>query len=698
MDLKKLGILMVLGIFLFALGCENTENPTSSSAPEDLPLVRVAKSVPADADIDSAKIFIYVPATDTQTVTVHAVTSDWDESSVTWNNFAAAFSSDTIGTFDFEEPGWYTLDVTGQVEGWFDESIENFGFLLQYGGEDSAMTNISSSEADENNPYLEICYTIHEGDTCEEAETEGDATIFSAEPEGNYGEAVNFMVGGLPDVDSTYGALIRFDFSVEIRFVSIGDMVFHDADNDGVFDEGEVGIEGIKVYLYDCDENLLDSTMTDAEGTYLFDSLMAGDYVVEFEPPENYIFSTPDGGKTECMNILPGVDNLDVDAGLFPEMVTIGDLVWNDSDKDGMQDDGEPGMEGIKVYLYDCEDNLLDSTMTDAGGMYLFDSLMAGDYVVWFEAPENFVFSTPETGMTECLTLAPGDEYLDADAGLYLEPAMIGDYIWNDANMNGIQDEDESGMEGIKVYLYDCMDNLLDSTMSDPEGMYMFNEVDEGSYYLEFVNPFGYVFTYQDMGGDDAIDSDVDRYQKTTECFSVGWGDDATHWDAGLFAYEGCTYGKGYWKNHAGFGPQDDEISIMLPIWLGEDDGSKSIAVTDAQIAYDILTQHVYGHPSNGITKLYAHFLTAKLNIFNFANPEDINGLVDEVDAFLANYDWNDWNMLDKDQKKMVLQWKGHFEEYNEGYIGPGHCGEDDGDDDDDDDDNGRHRPGYLSF
>ena len=187
------------------------------------------------------------------------------------------------------------------------------------------------------------------------------------------------------------------------------------------------------------------------------------------------------------------------------------------------------------------------------------------------------------------------------------------------------------------------------------------------------------------QGDNDEIDSDPDRSSGMTECFTLNPGDSALSWDAGLFAFEGCTYGKGYWKNHTGFGPQEDVVSPLLPIWLGNDDGSRSLAVTDAQIAFDVLQQHEYGHPSNGITKLYAHLLTAKLNIASFANPADIFEAVEDADDFLAEYDWQDWDSLSKDQQKMVSKWKGKLEEYNEGEIGPGHCDEDDDDEEDDD-------------
>ncbi|MBK8390175.1 MAG: carboxypeptidase regulatory-like domain-containing protein [Saprospiraceae bacterium] len=60
--------------------------------------------------------------------------------------------------------------------------------------------------------------------------------------------------------------------------------MFYDVDNDGIQDPTnplETGIAGVTVYLYDATgTSILDSTITDAEGNYLFDSLSPGTYVV----------------------------------------------------------------------------------------------------------------------------------------------------------------------------------------------------------------------------------------------------------------------------------------------------------------------------------------------------------------------------------------------------------------------------------
>ena len=50
---------------------------------------------------------------------------------------------------------------------------------------------------------------------------------------------------------------------------------------------------------------------------------------------------------------------------------------------------------------------------------------------------------------------------------------------------------------------------------------------------------------------------------------------------------EGCTLGKGYWANHAGQGPGNlpDEVSALLPLWLGDPEGEHSVRVEDAATA-----------------------------------------------------------------------------------------------------------------
>lgn len=143
---------------------------------------------------------------------------------------------------------------------------------------------------------------------------------------------------------------------------------------------------------------------------------------------------------------------------------------------------------------------------------------------------------------------------------------------------------------------------------------------------------------------------------------------------------EGCTLTIGFWKTHAGFGPQPDMVTALLPIWLGDEDGDRSLNVTTNKIAVNILCQHVYGHPSNGITKLYAQLLGAKLNIVSGAGYSVVADIIDDADAFLADHNWTDWKALvdaESDWVDSVMYWHKMLDDYNNGLIGPGHCDDD---------------------
>jgi len=379
-----------------------------------------------------------------------------------------------------------------------------------------------------------------------------------------------------------------------------------------------------------------------------------------------------------------------------PELACIGDYVWYDMNMDGIQDPDEVGVEGVEVWLQNCEGMTSGKVFTDANGYYEFCELKAGDYNVHFELPDGYVFSPmnmggdpaidsdadPTTGTAACTNLEPGEFDRTWDAGMYVPPTFcIGDYVWYDANRDGCQDPDEMPAEGVEVILWAGCPAVeaIDATFTDADGYYAFCELMPGDYTVEFIAPGGYYFCEQYSEGCDTEHDSNAGENGMTDCVTIVDADDWTI-DAALCIppEEGCTLTIGFWKNHAGFGPQDDVLSQYLPITLGDAGGTKSLDVTSAAIAVDVLKQKTYGKPNNGITKLYAQFLAAKLNFAAGASDGDVADYAADADAFLAEYDYTDWNSLTDDQVDMVMMWHGAFDDYNNGDIGPGHCDDDD--------------------
>lgn len=256
------------------------------------------------------------------------------------------------------------------------------------------------------------------------------------------------------------------------------------------------------------------------------------------------------------------------------------------------------------------------------------------------------------------------------------EPASLGDFVWYDSNQDGIQDAGEVGIPGVTVQLQDCAGQVLATTLTDVNGYYLFSNLTPGDYRVHFVAPEGMDFSPMDQGSDDAVDSDADVTTGLTACTTLESGENDMTWDAGLFSppMGGCTLTIGYWKTHGGFGPQPDYVTQYLPIWLGTSGGAKSMNVNSGVIAHDILVMKTYGVPSNGITKLYAQLLGAKLNIAAGASNGAVSSVISAADTFLATHNYLDWASLSKTNQKLVLNWQSTLDNYNNGLIGPGHC------------------------
>ena len=108
-----------------------------------------------------------------------------------------------------------------------------------------------------------------------------------------------------------------------------------------------------------------------------------------------------------------------------------------------------------------------------------------------------------------------------ANANFVDGPEGIGDRVWVDADMDGIQDGGEAGLAGVTVNLLNGNNgNLIGSQVTDASGNYMFyfdaDVLGVWSFKIEFELLTGYSFSPQDQGTDDTVDSDADPFSGLT--------------------------------------------------------------------------------------------------------------------------------------------------------------------------------------
>ena len=253
---------------------------------------------------------------------------------------------------------------------------------------------------------------------------------------------------GITDTAQNANSNVTLDFGfykpVAAPLVSLGNLVWIDANNNSMWDTGEVGVNGVAIELY-CDSNnsggynagdaLISSTVTAGGGLYVFGNLTptgascsgyipiitganfcAGQPLAGFAGSTGSVTGNSDennkdhgiaDGATTCnqpvlstpVSVMVGGEptsdgdadsssNLTLDFGFYIP-ASLGNRVWFDVNKNGQQDPGEINVPGITVTLRSPSGAVLSTTLTNASGLYTFTNLPPGSYSVCFQLPAD---------------------------------------------------------------------------------------------------------------------------------------------------------------------------------------------------------------------------------------------------------------------------------------------------------------------
>ena len=429
---------------------------------------------------------------------------------------------------------------------------------------------------------------------------------------------------------------------------TLGGTIWEDVNSDGLLGGGElVRFVGVTVELRGTNGTVIATTATDGAGDYSFSNLPDATYVVDVTDTGNVL-----AGYGHTLGPAPGTDNNSQsdpyavavgggetnttgDFGYSADVATLGDFVWLDTDEDGVQDPGEPGVAGVVVTLYDAADVAVGSTTSAVSGAYEFANLAPGDYHLGFAIPVGYVASPqdqgddaldsdadPATGLTIPTTLVAGEYDRTWDLGIHLDAALLaslGDFAWLDANEDGVQDPGELGVAGVVVTLYDAADAVVDSTMTDVNGAYGFADLVPGVYHVGFAIPPGYVASPQDQG-DDALDSDADPATGMAIPTTLVAGENDLTWDLGIYpqAPLPASLGDFVWLDVNANGVQDvGELGVP----------GVSVALYDAaNVAVGLTTTDVNGeYAFTGLTPGVYH-LGFAIPLGYVASPQDRGG------------------------------------------------------------------------
>lgn len=289
--------------------------------------------------------------------------------------------------------------------------------------------------------------------------------------------------------------------------VQIGNRVWIDSDSDGVQDPGESPVAGATVRLYNsAGTTLLGTAITDAKGEYYFSSnvtegaggngdnsgggvVIGAGHLIRMDKPsdfaaggplQGYALTTPNANaantsldtsvdsnattvsaypQVTVAVVLPGVNNHTYDIGFYlPAVpkVSVGNLVWIDTNSNGTQDAGEPGLAGAVLTLTtssgqpvtDVNGNAVTPQTTTSTGAYLFSNLPVGQYKVSITYPAGYTATTTGRGTvstdsstdfaTSVNLPADGDADLTLDFGVVTAVSGGGGTSGGNSNPNSV--------------------------------------------------------------------------------------------------------------------------------------------------------------------------------------------------------------------------------------------------------------------
>ncbi|MDW8404227.1 SdrD B-like domain-containing protein, partial [Chloroflexus sp.] len=390
-----------------------------------------------------------------------------------------------------------------------------------------------------------------------------DPSGFTRSP-GNTGTASTGLVfsGATPDP-------VPFGY---YRPAQINGTVWFDTNSNGLLDSGEPGMESVSVRLVGSSSGPSAPVTTNVDGAFAIANieptgLTNATYQLCVTAPTGFVFTTRGTTLTDDNNsdidsttsctasftIASGANIAYLDAGLRGAL-SIGDLVWEDANGNGIQDSSEQALSGVTVTVQVVTSgSAINSTnpsftfstvSTASSGLspnYTIDNIPPGSTVT-IQSVSRFGYlltAANQGGNPAADSNAVGESFTlsastaTVDFGLYRTTA-IGDTVWFDANGNGLRDAGEPGIPGLTVALRDGSGNTITTTLTLADGSYAFNAVTPGTYSLRLTLPAGYVTT-NNGSGSITTDNDNDfRNDGTTANFTILSGQAINGIDAGL--------------------------------------------------------------------------------------------------------------------------------------------------------------------
>lgn len=326
----------------------------------------------------------------------------------------------------------------------------------------------------------------------------------------------------------TAGAFIDL---TPIELASIKGRVHADTHDDCIYNpaEGDVLLSGVTIELLDDAGNVVQTTLTDANGEYAFLGLLPGTYSVRETQPTSYFDDSAEVGTIDGITVGTETDSNNigdivlasgshgVDYDFCEHFGQISGRVHADTHDDCNYDpsQGDQLLSGVTIELLDNTGTVIATTTTDVNGEYHFTGLLVGTYSVHEIQPTSYFDGDEEVGEVDGVTT--GYTIIDDEIdGIDLIAGRNGtnyDFCEHFGSISGMVHVDVSEddcnydptsgdfpVAGVTIELLDAGGTVIATTTTDANGQYSFNQLLIGTYSVHEVQPVAYFSGDTDAG------------------------------------------------------------------------------------------------------------------------------------------------------------------------------------------------------
>jgi hypothetical protein len=272
----------------------------------------------------------------------------------------------------------------------------------------------------------------------------------------------------------------------------VSGVIYEDSNGNGAQDPGEPGIPGVLVEITDINGNT-QTVITGDDGSYIA-TVPAGNTRLNVDE------TTLPGGSTQTegtdvtiVTVPAGGAATDIDGYQPPaNQGTLNGIVYEDSNGNGTQDAGEPGIGGVDVTITDSEGNI-QTVVTDSNGTYSV-SVPAGTTLIDIDQNDIDPTFTLSEGTDPTTVQVPASgTATDIDG---YAPSLISGVVFIDNDSNGQQDPGENGVGGWTVELISNITGALITLETEANGTFT-QPLLPGDYTVRIISPGGLIVQEQ---------------------------------------------------------------------------------------------------------------------------------------------------------------------------------------------------------